>query len=173
MKKTTKEYINHAFRWGSIIGFVSFVWNLIVYYAHWDNNIYLADLFFFVLIMLMFAMFFSYKRTNKDKVVKFSKLFSIGCIACLVISFFYVLYFVLRMQILDPLFFNNYMSEVVELMKQAMNVDYSQFVTPQTTPMLKVSLCIGLYITTTINMIIYTLIVILFYTLSEKLYRPK
>ncbi len=173
MKDFTKEYINHAFKWGSIIGFILFIWYLIAYYAHLENSIYLADIFFFVLIMLLFAMFFSYKRSKKNVVIKFPQLFSMGVIACLVISFFYILYFVLKMQILDPLFFNQYITDAVELIKQSMNIDYSQFITQQNTTLLKISMCFGLYVMTTINILIYTLIVILFYIFFEKLYRPK
>lgn len=173
MTQQKKEYLNHAFKWGSIVGFAYFVWNIIGFYSGFEKKLYFADIFFIFEIMLIFAMFYSYRKKHKEEQIKFGKMAIMGLILSLIISFFYIIYIFVRMEKLDALFFPELMNQVSLAAKQTMHIDYSKIITPNNLPFVKVSIIFAMYVGMFINTMIYTLITILFFRLNERMYTRK
>jgi uncharacterized membrane protein YhdT len=95
----------------------------------WEKGQWFDDVYFFIEIAMIAWMMVAYKKTQIDNRVKFSRYFMLGLIASLVISLFYMIYFVVRVTKLDVLFFDNYMNEAITQLK-TMGIDYSKVFTP-------------------------------------------
>ena len=170
MTEDRKEYMKFTFRWGSIIGFVTFMWYVTGFFTGWERMLYFNDLYFIADVLLIGYMIISYKKEHIEEQLKFSKIMSMGFYSALIVALFYAVYFLLRITKLDPLFFQVYMNNVTQVMKTGFNADYSQILTPQTMPLFKGAFVFSMYITSFISSMIYTLFLAAIISLNRKIY---
>jgi uncharacterized membrane protein YhdT len=169
MTDSTKEYMQHSFRFGSLIGFVTFIYYVVGFYLGFEKGQWFDDVYFFIEIAMIAWMMVAYKKTQIDNRVKFSRYFMLGLIASLVISLFYVIYFVVRVTKLDVLFFDNYMNEAITQLK-TMGIDYSKVFTQQNKPFFEVVFFISIYIGNLISNLFYVLLLSWFMSLNNRMY---
>ncbi len=169
----TKTPFQFAFRWGSIIGFITLLYYLIGFYTKFERFVYFADIYFLIEIALIGVMITKYKRENNVLTLKFSKMIKICFYASIIIAAFYALYFALKIIKLDPLFFQTYMSEVFKLMQESFQVDYSANMTPQTYSVFKASFVFATYLSFVFNTMFYSLLLCAFISFNQKLYIRK
>ncbi|MGP1515207.1 MAG: DUF4199 domain-containing protein [Bacteroidales bacterium] len=169
LNKKKDSVFKFAFRWGSIIGFVTLIYYIVGFYTGWDKMLYFKDVYFFIEILLIAWTMNTYKRERGLIQIKFSSLILIGFYVSLVVALFYIIYFFLRISRLDPLFMNNYIVEVIELIKKEFNIDYSQLITPQIAKLFKAAFIFSMYISSIISTMIYTLLLASFMTLNQRI----
>ncbi|MBR1626508.1 MAG: DUF4199 domain-containing protein [Bacteroidales bacterium] len=171
--KAQGSVFKFAFRWGSIIGFFTLVYYLTGFYTGWDKSLYFNDVYFFVEIAMIAWMIVTYRKENELEYVKFSRIMLIGFYASLIIAGFYTLYFFLRMERLDTMFFQTYFSQVLTMIKEQFNIDYSKAVTPQMNTLFKASFLFSLYISSIISNMIYTLLLAAFMSFNQRIYKKQ
>src|SRR5574344_1971897 len=93
----------------------------------------------------------------------------VGFIACLVIAFFYVIYFVVRITKLDVLFLDNYLNEMITQLKP-MGIDYSKVMTPNNKSFFEIAFFVSLYIGNIISNMFYILLLSWFMSLNNRMY---
>ncbi|MBP3254160.1 MAG: DUF4199 domain-containing protein [Bacteroidales bacterium] len=172
MTEEKRKYINYSFRWGSIIGFITFILLLTGFYTHLDKQNIFSDIYFFIQMLLIIFMLIQYKRIL-DPPATFLRLFYIGFLAALVIAVFYSLYYILLIAKLDPLFFDNYMYDAAKMLKDSMGIDYSSANNPSTAILMKISFIITTFISSLISSVIYILLSCLCIKINERLFQKR
>lgn len=169
MTEEKKTYLQHAFRYGTIIGFISFVYYLLGFYTELEKHTFLYDnIYFFITVVMLIAMMVKYRKMQDNK-VKFWRYMAIGFVACVVISFFISAYLFVRIMVLDPFMIYNIVSIVEQSMK-AYNIDMSN---PSLLPVLKVSYIFANFLVSIFNNMMYILLISLFMTLNNRIYNKK
>lgn len=169
MTNDTKEYMLHSFRYGSIIGFFTFIYYILGFYLNWEKSGWFDDVYFFIDIAMIAWMMIAYKKNQPDNQVKFSRYIMVGFISCLVIAFFYVIYFVVRITKLDVLFLDNYLNEMITQLKP-MGIDYSKVMTPNNKSFFEIAFFVSLYIGNIISNMFYILLLSWFMSLNNRMY---
>lgn len=162
-----------AFRWGSIIGFITLVYYLIGFYTGFEKQLYFSDIYFFMDIALIALMITEYRKEMQLTELKFKRILLIGMYSALVVAGFYALYFFLRMNRLEPLFFQAYIGDVIKMIKEQFDIDYSQMFKPQMMGMFKGVFLFSIYVSSFISSMIYTLLLAAFFTLNRRVYKRK
>lgn len=120
----SENIYKYAFNWGSAIGAVFFVYMLLGFILKLDNN-FLWDFLGSIIVIFGTAWAMTnYKRNIIKKEIGFSRLFLLGTISSLVVSFFTLLYMILYIIKLDPNYFNNMVEFSQDIFEQSgSNVD--------------------------------------------------
>lgn len=120
----SENIYKYAFNWGSAIGAVFFVYMLLGFILKLDNN-FLWDFLGSIIVIFGTAWAMTnYKRNIIKKEIGFSRLFLLGTISSLVVSFFTLLYMILYIIKLDPNYFNNIVEFSQDIFEQSgSNVD--------------------------------------------------
>ncbi|MCQ2326209.1 MAG: DUF4199 domain-containing protein [Bacteroidales bacterium] len=160
IKEEKMTYKQYAFRWGSIIGFVSFLYYLLGFYTKMEESPMLFDNIYFILsIGLLIYMLFNYRKIEQGEEIKFKRYLSISFIASIVIALFITIYYWLRMSVLDPFYFQNVLNLMEEAMKSSPYGDLSMFKdNPGLIPVLKTSYLFTTFIGSIFGNMIYMLL---------------
>ncbi len=169
MTEEKKTYLQHAFRYGTIIGFISFVYYLIGFYTELEKHTFLFDnIYFFISIVLLITMMVKYRRMQESK-VKFWRYMTIGFVASVVISFFISAYVFVRIMVLDPFMVYNIASMVEQSMK-AYSIDFGN---EALLPVLKGTYVFANFLVGIFNNMVYILLISLFMTMNNRIYNKK
>lgn len=169
MTEEKKTYLQHAFRYGTIIGFISFVYYLIGFYTELEEHTFLFDnIYFFISIVLLITMMVKYRRMQESK-VKFWRYMAIGFVASVVISFFISAYVFVRIMVLDPFMVYNIASMVEQSMK-AYSIDFGN---EALLPVLKGTYVFANFLVGIFNNMVYILLISLFMTMNNRIYNKK
>lgn len=160
IKEEKMTYKQYAFRWGSIIGFVSFLYYLLGFYTRMEENFMLFDnIYFFLSIGLLIYMLFNYRKQVQGEEIKFKRYLSISFIASVVIALFITVYYWLRMSVLDSFYFQKVLNLMEETMKNSPYGDMSMFKdNPGLIPVLKTSYLFTTFIGSIFGNMIYMLL---------------
>lgn len=160
IKEEKMTYKQYAFRWGSIIGFVSFLYYLLGFYTRFEENLMLFDnIYFFLSIGLLIYMLFNYRKQVQGEEIKFKRYLSISFIASVVIALFITVYYWLRMSVLDPFYFQKVLNLMEETMKNTPYGDMTMFKdNPGLIPVLKTSYLFTTFIGSIFGNMIYMLL---------------
>lgn len=169
MTEEKKTYLQHAFRYGTIIGFISFVYYLIGFYTELEEHTFLFDnIYFFISIVLLITMMVKYRRMQESK-VKFWRYMAIGFVASVVISFFISAYVFVRIMVLDPFMVYNIASMVEQSMK-AYSIDFGN---EALLPVLKGTYVFANFLVGIFNNMVYILLISLFMTMNNRIHNKK
>ncbi|MBP1629418.1 MAG: hypothetical protein H6Q15_311 [Bacteroidetes bacterium] len=120
----SENIYKYAFNWGSAIGAIFFVYLLLGYILHIDGNFMWDFLGSIIIIFGTAWAMTNYKRNVIKKEIGFSRLFLLGTISSLVVSFFTLLYMILYIIKLDPNYFNNIVEVYQDILdKSGSNID--------------------------------------------------
>lgn len=166
MTEEKRTYLQHAFRYGSIIGFVSFLYYLLGYYLEFEKNTFIFDnVYFFFTVTMFITMMIKYRRTQTGR-VKFMRYLSIGFVASVVVAFFVSAYLVIRIMVLDPFMIYNIVSMVEQSMK-GYNIDMTN---PSVLPIMKISYVFANFLVNIFNNMMYILLISAFMVWNNRLY---
>lgn len=169
MTEEKKTYLQYAFRYGTIIGFISFIYYLVGFYTELEKHTFLFDnIYFFISIVLLITMMVKYRRMQESK-VKFWRYMTIGFVASVVISFFISAYVFVRIMVLDPFMVYNIASMVEQSMK-AYSIDFGN---ETLLPVLKGSHVFANFLVGIFNNMVYILLISLFMTMNNRIYNKK
>lgn len=168
MTEEKKIYLQHAFRYGSIAGFISFVYYLIGFYSGFEKNSFIFDnLYFFISMAVIVAMMVTYRKQNADKKIKFSRFFTLGFVAIVIVSLFMTAYTIIRVLVLDPFLIVN----VMELTQQSLkSYGFADMSNPNMLPVVKSAYIFASFLTSVFNNTIYILLISAFMVLNNKIY---
>ena len=169
MTEEKKTYLQHAFRYGTIIGFISFVYYLLGFYTELEKHTFIFDnIYFFISIVLLVTMMVKYRKIQENK-VKFWRYMAIGLVASTVISFFVSAYLFVRIMVLDPFMIYSIASMVEQSMK-SYSIDINN---EALLPVLKASYVFANFLVGIFNNMMYILLISLFMTLNNRIYNRK
>lgn len=166
MTEEKKTYLQYAFRYGTIIGFVSFLYYLIGYYTGFDKKVFIFDNLYFIIFITLFIIMMSKYRFVQTTKIKFSRYLTIGFIASVVIAFFISAYSLIRVMVLDP-----YMIYQVISLSESILPNYKfPELTPSMLNVLKVLYVFANFLVSIFNNMIYVLIISAFMVWNNKIY---
>lgn len=172
MTEEKKIYLQHSFRWGSIIGFVSFIYYLVCFYTKFEKNTMIFNnIYFFLSMGLLIAMFTVYRRQMGETKVKYGRYVLMGLVASVVTSFFTTLFLWVRMKFLDPFHFSQVLIIIQESMKDYKFIDTNTLASnPNFIPMMKVSYLFSNFIMSIVSNLLYILIIAWAMTMNTRFY---
>ncbi|MBR1768922.1 MAG: DUF4199 family protein [Bacteroidales bacterium] len=169
MTEERKTYLQHAFNYGSILGFFSFCWYLTGFYLGFDKHPMIYDnIYFFISISIIIAMMISYRRMQENQTVKFSRFFTIGFVATTICALFISAFAIIRIAVLDPYFIYTFASSASQYL-QEYNITYN-IDSPSLINVFKISYVIANFFVCILNNIIYILLISAFMTLNNRIY---
>lgn len=166
MTEEKKTYLQYAFRYGTIIGFISFLYYLIGYYTGFDKKVFIFDNLYFIIFITMFIVMMSKYRFVQTTKIKFSRYVSIGFIASVVIAFFVSAYSLIRVMVLDPYI----IYQVISLGESVLPNYKLPEMTPAMLNIFKVSYVFANFLVNIFNNMVYVLIISAFMVWNNKIY---
>ncbi|GEM_PF-2199505 len=166
MTEEKKTYLQHAFRYGTIIGFVSFIYYLIGFYTGFEEKVFIFDnLYFFLSVALFIVMMSKYRNMQQGK-VKFSRYLAIGFVASVITAFFISAYTFIRVTVLDTYL----IYQIISLVEKAMPTYQLPELTSSTLGILKISYVFANFFVNIFNNMIYIMLISAFMVWNSRMY---
>ncbi|MCF0210639.1 MAG: DUF4199 domain-containing protein [Bacteroidales bacterium] len=171
MTEEKKAYLQYAFRYGSIAGFIMFLYNLLGFYTKFENKLLFSDIGFAITLFFLLYVFRHYRRLYSNQNIKFGRYFAIGCLVTLCIAAFNTLYLYLKITILDPFYFTQVLNAMFEMMKEYKINNIELFTeNPQLIPVMKASFLFTSFILSFVGNILYVLLLAWTMVINKKIY---
>ncbi|MDO5760157.1 MAG: hypothetical protein Q4Q06_03950, partial [Bacteroidota bacterium] len=165
MTQEKKIYLQHSFRYGSIIGFVSFLYYLIGYYTGLEKKTFVFDnLYFFISMAMLIVMMVKYRRMQSTR-VKFSRYVAMGFVASVVIAFFLSAYLFIRIMVLDT-----YMIyQIISIVEQTLQDYEFPALSTANINVFKISYVFANFLVNIFNNMIYVLLISAFMVFNSRI----
>ncbi|MBP1644479.1 MAG: hypothetical protein H6Q16_54 [Bacteroidetes bacterium] len=153
----SKNIWKYGFNWGSIVGGIYFLYNLLGFLMKIESSIFWSLLGTFIIVFGLVWAMANYKKNIAKENLSFGKYFSIGTVMCLVIALFVTLYMTIYTLKLNPLFYDNLLIQYQDMLDEMglkINVlDNSEF-----QRLFQISFLPSSYISTFIGNLFYVLL---------------
>ena len=153
----SKNIWKYGFNWGSIVGGIYFLYNLLGYLMKIESSFFWSILGTFIIVFGLGWAMANYKRNIARENLSFGKFFSIGTIMCLIIALFLTLYMTIYTLKLNPLFYDNLLIQYQDMFDQ-MGLEINVLENKDFQRLFQISFLPSSYISTFIGNLFYVLL---------------
>ena len=153
----SKNIWNYGFNWGSIVGGIYFLYNLLGYLMKIESSFFWSLLGTFIIVFGLGWAMANYKRNVAKENLSFGKYFSIGTVMCLVIALFVTLYMTIYTLKLNTLFYDNLLLQYQDMFDQ-MGLEINVLENKDFQRFSQISFLPSIYISTFIGNLFYVLL---------------
>lgn len=153
----SKNIWKYGFNWGSIVGGIYFLYNLLGFLMKIESSIFWSLLGTFIIVFGLGWAMANYKKNIAKENLSFGKYFSIGTVMCLVIALFVTLYMTIYTLKLNPLFYDNLLIQYQDML-DAMGLKINVLDNSEFQRLFQISFLPSSYISTFIGNLFYVLL---------------